>query len=134
MSRRAKLIIGLIIVAPVLAHLVYGLWASPLTAYYVTVSELRNTSPLVGGTEGGASMVRVGGEVMAGSIVWDGSRGQLRFVLTDSTQQLPVAYPGPAPDAFRAEVTAIVEGRLDGEGHFRAYKLLLRCPHNYVDG
>ncbi|MFQ5813665.1 MAG: cytochrome c maturation protein CcmE [Anaerolineae bacterium] len=127
MSRRAKLIIGLIIVAPVLAHLVYALWASPLTAYYVTVSELRNRGAQPG-------MMRVGGEVMAGSIVWDSSRGQLGFVLTDGTQQLPVAYPGPAPDAFRAEVTAIVEGRLDEEGRLLAYKLLLRCPHKYVDG
>ncbi len=127
MSRRAKLIIGLIIVAPVLAHLIYALWASPLAAYYVTVGELRNRGAQPG-------MVRAGGEVMAGSIVWDGSRGQLRFVLTDGTQQLPVVYPGLAPDAFRAEVTAIVEGQLDEEGRFRAYKLLLRCPHNYVDG
>jgi cytochrome c-type biogenesis protein CcmE len=127
MSRRAKLIIGLIIVAPVLAHLIYALWASPLAAYYVTVSELRNR-----GTQPG--MMRVGGEVIAGSIAWDGSRGQLRFVLTDGTQQLPVVYPGPAPDAFRAEVTAIVEGSLDEEGNFRAYKLLLRCPHEYVNG
>ncbi len=135
MSTRAKLIIGLIIVMPVLAHLIYALWASPLAAYYVTVSELRNTSlPIIGGTEGGTSMVRVGGEVMAGSIVWDRSRGQLSFVLTDGTQQLPVVYPGPAPDAFRAEVTAIVEGLLDEEGRFRAYKLLLRCPHEYVNG
>lgn len=133
MSRRAKLIIGLIIVVPVLAHLLYALWASPLTAYYIAVSELRNTSRLTG-TEGAASMVRLGGEVVAGSIVWDGSRGQLRFVLTDGSQQLPVIHPGPAPDAFRAEVTAIVEGQLDEEGQFLAHKLLLRCPHEYVNG
>lgn len=53
MSRRAKLIIGLIIVVPVLAHLIYALWASPLAAYYVTVSELRNTSSLIGGARRG---------------------------------------------------------------------------------
>ena len=78
-------------------------------------------------------MVRVGGEVMAGSIAWDGSRGQLRFVLTDGSQQLPVVYPGLAPDLFRAGVTAIVEGQLDEEGRFLAQRLLLRCPHKYVD-
>lgn len=125
-SGRAKVIIGLIIVVPVLAHLLYALWASPLTAYYVTVSELRNRGAQVG-------MVRVGGEVMAGSIAWDRARGELRFILTDGTQQLPVVYPGPAPDTFRAGVTAIVEGRLDEESRFLAQRLLLRCPHNYVD-
>lgn len=79
-------------------------------------------------------MVRVGGEVMAGSIAWEGARGNLHFVLTDGAQQLPVVYPGLAPDTFRAGVTAIVEGRLDEEGRFLAYKLLLRCPHKYVAG
>lgn len=134
MSRRARTIIGLTILVPVLLHLLYALWASPLTAYYVTTGELRNTSSLTRGTEGGARLVRVGGEVMAGSIAWDESRAQLYFVLTDGVQQLPVVYPGLAPDALRAGVTAIVEGRLDEEGLFRAQKLLLRCPHEYVDG
>lgn len=133
MSRRAKIIIVLIIGVPVLLHLLYALWASPLTTYYVTVSELHDTSLLTGRTEGGARMVRVGGEVMAGSIAWDGSRGELRFVLTDGSQQLPVVYPGLAPDLFRAGVTAIVEGQLDEEGRFLAQRLLLRCPHKYVD-
>lgn len=133
MSKRAKIVVGLIIGMPVLLHLVYALWTSPLTAYYVTVGELYNTSSLIGGTEGGARMVRVGGEVMAGSIAWDGVRGELRFVLTDGSQQLPVVYPGLAPDLFRAGVTAIVEGQLDEEGRFLAQRLLLRCPHKYVD-
>lgn len=133
MSKRAKIVVGLIIGMPVLLHLVYALWTSPLTAYYVTVGELYNTSSLIGGTEGGARIVRVGGEVMAGSIAWDGSRGELRFVLTDGSQQLPVVYPGLAPDLFRAGVTAIVEGQLDEEGRFLAQRLLLRCPHKYVD-
>ncbi|MEE8391568.1 MAG: cytochrome c maturation protein CcmE [Anaerolineae bacterium] len=132
MSRRAKIIVVLVIGVPVLLHLVYALWASPLTAYYVTVGELLNTSPLTGGTEGGTRTVRVGGEVMAGSIAWDSSRGELGFVLTDGTRQLPVVYPGPAPDLLRAGVTAIVTGRLE-EGRFLAQELLLKCPHEYVD-
>ncbi len=132
MSKRAKITIVLLVGVPVLLHVVYTLWASPLTAYYVTVGELRDASPLTGGTEGGTRTVRVGGEVVAGSIAWDGSRGELGFVLTDGTRQLPVAYPGPAPDLFRAGVTAIVTGQLEG-GRFRAQELLLMCPHEYVD-
>jgi len=124
-SKRAKLTIVLLVGAPVLLHVIYALWASPLTAYYVTVGELRNL-------EMQTRTVRVGGEVIAGSIAWDGSRGELGFVLTDGTRQLPVAYPGPAPDLFRAGVTAIVTGRLE-EGRFLAQELLLKCPHEYID-
>jgi cytochrome c-type biogenesis protein CcmE len=124
-SRRAKIIIVLVIGVPVLLHLLYALWASPLTAYYVTVSELRDL-------EMQARAVRVSGEVVAGSIAWDDSRGELHFALSDSTQQLPVVYSGPAPDLFRAGVTAIVEGQLEQE-RFLARELLLKCPHKYVD-
>jgi cytochrome c-type biogenesis protein CcmE len=124
-SRRAKIIIVLVIGVPMLFHLLYALWASPLTAYYVTVSELRDL-------EMQARAVRVSGEVVAGSIAWDDSRGELHFALSDSTQQLPVVYSGPAPDLFRAGVTAIVEGQLE-QGHFLARELLLKCPHKYVD-
>ena len=126
MSRWTKIVIGALFGIPVLLHLIYSLWASPLTTYYLTVGELYSQETPTG-------MVRVGGEVMAGSIAWDGSRGELRFVLADGTRQLPVVYPGLALDAFRAGVTAIVEGRLDEEGRFLAQRVLLRCPHKYVD-
>jgi cytochrome c-type biogenesis protein CcmE len=122
------LIIGTVIVVPVLLHLLYALWASPLAGYYVTVGELYDAfSP-------NDKTVRVGGEVLAGSISWNGSRGELGFTLTDGTQELAAVYPGRAPDAFRAGMTVIIEGRLDGEGRFLTRKLLLKCPHKYIAG
>jgi cytochrome c-type biogenesis protein CcmE len=133
-SQRTKIIVGLVIVLPVLLHLVYALWASPQAGYYVTVGELYDTPSPTGEAEGQVGTIRVGGEVMAGSISWDTSRGGLGFVLTDGIRQLPVAYSGPAPDTFRAGATAIVEGKLGDEGRFLAHKLLLKCPHRYVTG
>jgi cytochrome c-type biogenesis protein CcmE len=133
-SRRVKIIIGAVVAVPVLLHLLYAVWVSPLTSYYVTVSELYGSSSLAEGKARTAGAVRIGGEVMAGSISWDGARSELVFVLTDGMRQLPAIYPGRAPDTFRAEMTAILEGRLDSEGRFRAYKLLLKCPHKYVTG
>jgi cytochrome c-type biogenesis protein CcmE len=133
-SRRVKLIIGAVIVVPVLLHLLYALWVGPLTGYYVTVGELYDAASPTKKTVERAQMVRVGGEVLAGSISWNGARGELGFTLTDGTRHLPVAYSGLAPDVFRAGVTAIVEGRMDGDGRFLAQKLFLKCPHKYVAG
>jgi cytochrome c-type biogenesis protein CcmE len=133
-SRRAKLIVGAIIAVPVLLHLFYALWTGPLTGYYVTVSELYDAASPTKGTAGRTQTARVGGEVQAGSISWNGAHGELEFTLTDGVRQLPVAYSGLAPDVFRTGVTAIVEGRLDGNGRFLARKLLLKCPHKYVRG
>ncbi len=134
MSRRAKLIAGAIIAVPVLLHLLYALWTGPLTGYYVTVGELYDAASSTDRTVGPMQMVRVGGEVQAGSISWNGAHGELEFTLTDGIRQLPVVYSGIAPDVFRAGVTAIVEGRLDGRGRFLARQLLLKCPHKYVRG
>jgi cytochrome c-type biogenesis protein CcmE len=133
-SKSLKVVIGLAIVVPVLLHLLYAAWASPLMAYYVTVGELRSTFSSPGSGAEGKTMVRVGGEVVPGSVSWDKSRGELGFLLTDGLEQLDVVYPGPAPDAFRAGVTAIVEGQLDQGRRFLARKLLLKCPHQYVAG
>jgi cytochrome c-type biogenesis protein CcmE len=133
-SRRTKLIISAVIVVPVLLHLLYALWAGPLTGYYVTVGELYGAASPTKLTVERAQMVRVGGEVLAGSISWNGARGELGFTLTDGTRHLPVVHSGLAPDVFRAGVTAIVKGRMDGNGHFLAQELLLKCPHKYVTG
>lgn len=133
-SRQVKIIAGLIIVVPVLLHLLYALWASPLTAYYVTVSELYDNPLLAQGREGDGGAVRMGGEVLTGSMSWDSARGELGFVLTDGIQELQVVYPSPAPDTFRAGMMAIVQGRLAEDGRFLAQRLLLKCPHKYVAG
>jgi cytochrome c-type biogenesis protein CcmE len=132
MSTRAKLIVGAAIAVPVLLHLFYALWTGPLTGYYLTVGELYDAAPPATGVAGRAQMVRVGGEVQAGSISWNGAQGELGFTLTDGARQIPVVYAGLAPDVFRAGTTAIVEGRLDGNGRFLARKLILKCPHKYV--
>ena len=124
---RTKITVGLVVAVPVVLHLLYALWASPLAAYYVTVGELHEREAPVG-------PVRVGGGVLAGSITWDDSRGELGFTLHDGTRNLRVIYRGPAPDSFRAGVTAIVEGRLDDDGRLLAERLLLKCPHEYVAG
>jgi cytochrome c-type biogenesis protein CcmE len=134
MGQRAKIIVGLIIAMPVLLHLVYTFWASPQMGYYATVGELYDTPSPTGEAGDQVGPIRVGGEVVAGSISWDRSRGELGFVLSDGTEQLPVAYSGPAPDTFRAGVTAIVQGRLVEGGRFLAQGLLLKCPHRYVAG
>ncbi|UCC65152.1 MAG: cytochrome c maturation protein CcmE [Anaerolineae bacterium] len=124
MSRSTKAIIGLLIIVPVAAHLVYSLWRGSLTGYYLTVDEALAYS-------GSPAGMRVAGKVAPGSLEWDGQ--QLHFTLTEGGQTLPVVYPGPAPDLLGPGRTAIVEGRLGAEGLFVANRLILKCPHSYVE-
>jgi cytochrome c-type biogenesis protein CcmE len=122
---RWRYVIAFLILAPVIAHLFFAVSRSPLTNYYMTVDELAAR-----GTPG--THVRVGAEVVAGTIDWDNATRTLTFHLQGDSQHLPVAYRGFAPDTFRDGATAIVEGELNRDGTFTAYNLLVKCPHQYV--
>ncbi len=122
-SKSVKVLIGLLIVIPVVAHVAYNLWRGPLTGYYLTVDEAlaRTSSP---------AAMRVAGRVVPGSL--DFYCPLLPFTLSGESQTLSVVYPGPAPNLLGPGRTAIVEGRLGADGVFVASYILLKCPHSYV--
>ncbi len=94
--------------------------------YYYDVSELLRPGNSVSGAD-----VRVNGQVAAGSVVQDGARS-LSFTLTEGGQSLPVVYQGAVPDAFKAGIDVVVEGRLGPSGVFQAKAILTKCPSKYV--
>lgn len=96
--------------------------------YYRTPTELRGDSA----PSGAADRVRLGGMVQPGSVSRESER--LRFVLTDGARDVPVTYQGKAPGVFREGQGAIVEGRLDEAGAFRADTVLVKHSNEYVDG
>jgi cytochrome c-type biogenesis protein CcmE len=108
-----------------LAYLVYG-GIQQGASYWVTVAELQQR---VSGTT--PARVRVGGTVAAGSVRWDGSHRQVRFVITDGEHGLPVAYTGVVPDIFSEGRQVVVEGTLGRGGTFDATTLLAKCPTKY---
>lgn len=120
-----KFVVALLILAPVMAHLVYAVSRSPLTNYYMTIDELA-----AAGNRGGN--LRVGADVVPGSINWDNSTRTLTFQLQDGNRVLPVAYRGLAPETFHDGATAVVEGKLNQDGTFAASGLLVKCPHKYA--
>ena len=122
---RARYIIGILILIPVFAHLFYAVSRSPFADYYITVDELAAQNAA-------GKKVRVGGEVVGGTINWENASRTLIFEIESSGKRLPVRYRGFAPDTFRDGATAIVEGELNRDGTFSAYNLLVKCPHQYV--
>ncbi|HEU4759707.1 MAG TPA: cytochrome c maturation protein CcmE [Dehalococcoidia bacterium] len=94
-------------------------------AYYLTVGELLDRSP----TMTGAS-IRLGGKAVPGSISWDQIGGRLAFRVTDGSRQIPVAYRGVVPDAFKPGAEVVVEGTFDGTT-FTATRLFAKCPSKF---
>ncbi len=122
---RIRYLIGVLILVPVLVHLFYSISRSPFANYYVTVDELAAQSGKVG-------KIRVGGEVVSGSVDWNNATRTLEFHIEGNGKHLPVRYRGFAPDSLRDDATVIVEGEINRDGTFTAYSVLVKCPHQYV--
>lgn len=73
--------------------------------------------------------LRVGGLVVKGTL--RGSGSAVRFQLTDGAHDLDVVTDGTLPRTFRAGQGALVEGRVDSDGRFRADRVLVRHSNQY---
>ena len=124
-SRHRRLIIGSVIVLAILAYMIYaGMKGAAL--YYMTVGEL-----VANGNGVYEKGMRVSGDVEPGSVRWNAETLQLRFVMTDGTERVDVAYQGGLPDTFREGSPVVVEGTYTG-GTFQATVLLAKCPSRYA--
>ncbi len=121
--RWAYVVIPLVLI-PVLFHLAVGIMRSPLTDFYMTVDDLAARGATT-------QAVRVGGDVVPGSIDWNRQTRTLTFDIQGQGKTLHVLYRGLAPDALTNEATAIVDGKLAADGTFIASNVLMKCPHKY---
>jgi len=67
--------------------------------------------------------LKVGGDVMPGSIMWESTSGSLRFTLTNDGESMPVTYRGVAPGDFMPGLALVVEGVFNTGGVFEATSL-----------
>lgn len=94
--------------------------------YYLTVSELLDR-----GSELYGERVRVSGKVVNGSVEWDSVALELRFVIVEGDDELPVVYGGAKPNGFEEDSNVLVEGEYHSDEVFQASTIILRCPSKY---
>jgi cytochrome c-type biogenesis protein CcmE len=94
--------------------------------YYKTIPELQNM-----GSQAQGQRLRVGGDVLPGSIVKNGAR--VSFQLHQGSRILNVVYVGsdPLPDTFKDNAQALAEGRLASNGSFEANHIQAKCASKY---
>ncbi|MFQ6046531.1 MAG: cytochrome c maturation protein CcmE [Gemmatimonadales bacterium] len=128
MKPRTKFIIGAVLVAGAMSVLmassiretgVYFLTPSELAAKVAADPTMHNVG------------VKIGGQVVHGTITRDVATRTITFQITDGDQIYPVVYRGIAPDTFTDDVEVVVEGRLGADGTFRATSLLAKCGSRY---
>jgi cytochrome c-type biogenesis protein CcmE len=77
-------------------------------------------------------LFRLGGLVEQGSLKHEADGTTIDFTVTDGKHSVPVSYNGPIPDLFREGQGVVVEGRLQGNGNFRATTLLAKHDARYM--
>ena len=122
MSR--KRIIGVAVLVVTVVSLIIGfkLFTAPGAPggmpEHITIAQAR------AGSSG--QVVKVGGDVVPGSIGWDNASGSLSFTLTGEGDRMPVVYPGLAPKDFKPGLALVVEGTYASSGVFKAVSVTTR--------
>ena len=68
--------------------------------------------------------------VKENSLVRDGNA--VRFVITDTMQEMPVTYVGLLPDLFKEGKGVVAQGKLGEDGIFVASEVLAKHDENYM--
>ena len=123
--RRFKYFVGGAVILGAVIYLLLTA-ARGATTYYLTVSELKTQGP-------STRIVRVSGNVVAGSIAWSPRDLLLEFEIADTSGRMPATYHGSRPDMFRDDAEVVLEGKYTAEGRFQAQKMLLKCPSKYEE-
>lgn len=75
---------------------------------------------------------RVGGLVLAGSVVRNSNNLNVSFTLTDTMNTVEVIYDGILPDLFREGQGIVANGATNNEGVFIANEVLAKHDENYM--
>jgi len=130
MKARTRFLIGGMLVMSTAGYLMASS-ARDTAVYYLTPAELE--AKLVADPDFRDAPMKIGANVVRGSIVRQPGGRELSFLMTDGTATYPVVYRGVPPDTFTdtEDVEVVVTGRLDSEGTFQATELLAKCASRY---
>jgi cytochrome c-type biogenesis protein CcmE len=103
-----------------------------LTAFEKNLLYFYSPTQIAAGEAPKARAFRVGGLVLVGSVERDPEGLDVRFVLTDTANQVTVAYEGILPDLFREGQGIVANGRLDKDNIFQAKEVLAKHDENYM--
>ena len=122
--KRFALIIGALAVIGTAAALVLNAFEENLVFFFTP-------SQVVSGEAPKGRAFRIGGMVKEGSVQRDGVN--VRFVVTDTANDVPVTYTGILPDLFREGKGVVAQGKLDDSGKgFTASEVLAKHDENYM--
>ena len=129
MAAKKKRSIGLLVTAFIVlggfGYLIYGGLGNNLV-YFLTPGEL-----LAKGDSVYDKPVRLGGQVVPGSVKWDAKQIDLRFTMRDEKGTVSVHCNKAPPQMFKEGQGVVVEGKLNRAGLFEASNLMVKHSNEY---
>lgn len=121
-QKRIAIAVGVLAVVGVVVALVLNAFQSNLV-FFFSPSQIASKEAPVGRT------FRLGGLVVAGSVKRDGVA--VNFMVTDTSQTVPVHFEGILPDLFKEGKGVVAQGQLK-DGVFVAKDVLAKHDENYM--
>ncbi|RYZ65906.1 MAG: cytochrome c maturation protein CcmE [Proteobacteria bacterium] len=103
-----------------------------LKAFNENVMFFFDPTQIAAGQVGEGKTFRLGGMVEKGSVVRTPGSLEVRFVVTDFKNEVPVVYEKVLPDLFKEGQGVVAHGRLDAKGTFLADEVLAKHDENYM--
>ena len=122
-QKRGAIIAGALLALGTASALVLNALNSNIALYVTPTEVLDGKAP-----EGRA--FRIGGLVKQGSLTRENLTAH--FVITDTVKDINVSYTGLLPDLFKEGKGAVVQGRLEAGGQFKASEVLAKHDENYM--
>ena len=95
-------------------------------ALYISPTDVKN------GKAPADKLFRIGGLVKEASIQRQADGVTIRFIITDTENDIPVDYVGILPDLFMEGKGAVAQGRMLENGVFKAQEVLAKHDENYM--
>ena len=121
--KRIAIIVGGLASLGVAAFFVLNALNSNIALFYTPTQVAAGEAPK-------ERVFRIGGLVKEGSL--KRNEMTIRFIVTDTAKEIPVAYTGILPDLFKEGKGVVAQGKLGADGQFVASEVLAKHDENYM--
>ena len=121
--KRIALIVGGLASLGVAAYFVLNALNSNIALFYTPTQVTAGEAPK-------DRAFRIGGLVKVGTV--QRNEMTIRFVVTDTAKDIPVAFTGILPDLFKEGKGVVAQGKLAADGQFVASEVLAKHDENYM--
>ena len=126
--QKIKFIIAGVVILSAFAYLAISGFQSENLVYFLTVDEVSQKAPALGGRG-----IRVQGKIVPRTLQKNPDAMLLAFHIQGEKGTLPVSYKGVPPDLLENGFPVIAEGKLNGKGVLVAKNLMVACPSKFEE-